>query len=69
MILNIEHVKRWIIRGPRNVWIDACNFAGDLHNDLLLQQQTKKDLMPDIEIECPSCYDIMALSKLGRLGM
>jgi hypothetical protein len=35
-------------------------------NELLLQQQTKKESkIPDIEteIDCPRCYDIMVLSS------
>jgi hypothetical protein len=52
MILNIERVKRWIIRSPRNVWIVAGNIAGDLHNELPLQQQTENEpTIPDIETE------------------
>jgi hypothetical protein len=35
-------------------------------NELVLQQQTKKEAaIPDIEteIECPRCYDMMVLSS------
>jgi late competence protein required for DNA uptake (superfamily II DNA/RNA helicase) len=43
-----------------------CNTASDVGNELLLRQQTEKEpTIPDIEteIECPRCYDIMALSS------
>ena len=70
MILNIEHVKRWIIHSPRNDWIVACNIACDLHNEFpFAAANQKRSTMPDIEIECSSRYDILALTKLGRLGM
>ena len=63
---NIAPVKPWITRRPSGVWVGTRNTAGDVGNKLLLQQQTEKELtIPDIEveIECPRCYDIMALSS------
>jgi hypothetical protein len=66
MIRNIAPVKPWIIRRPSGVWVGTRNTGGDVGNELLLQQQTEKErTIPDMEteIECPRCYDIMALSS------
>ncbi len=62
MIRNIAPVKLWIIRRPSGVWVGTRNTAGNVGNELLLQRQTEKELtIPDIE--CPGCYDIIALSS------
>jgi hypothetical protein len=65
MIRNIAPVNPWITRKPSGVWAGTRNTASDVGNELLLKQQTEKErTTPDIEmeIECPRCYDIIALS-------
>lgn len=63
MIRNIAG-KPWITRRPSGVWVGTRNTAGDLGNELLLQRQPEKEpTIPNMEteIECPRCYDMMAL--------